>query len=75
MDPDAIWGREWGQSKDGFIRWGWLSSKGKGQFGGKCGVSYCNQWGLYCLVVQEQHAVPKLLWGGFVCVQRVLALQ
>jgi len=25
-------GGEWGQSRNGCIRWGWLSSKGKGQF-------------------------------------------
>jgi len=32
LDPDAIWNGEWGQLRDGCIRWGWWSSKGKGQF-------------------------------------------
>jgi len=33
MDPDAVWGGEWGRARYGCIRfWSW-SSKGKGQFG------------------------------------------
>ena len=31
-DPDAIWDGEWGRLRDGYIRWGWLSLKGKVQF-------------------------------------------
>ena len=33
MDPGAIWVSEWGRLRDGCIKWGWLSSKGKGSFG------------------------------------------
>ena len=32
MDSDAVSGGEWDRSRDGCIRLGWLSSKGKGQF-------------------------------------------
>ena len=39
MDPDAVWDGEWGRSRDGCIRWGWLSSKGRGSFGGEFGPS------------------------------------
>jgi len=35
----------------GCIRWGWRSSKRKGSFGGKCGASHCNQWGLCGIVI------------------------
>ena len=33
VDPDAVGGGEWGRSRDACIRWGWLPSKGKEQFG------------------------------------------
>ena len=33
LDPDAVWDGEWGESRDGCIRWGWWSTKGKGSFG------------------------------------------
>jgi len=33
LDPDAVWGGEWGRLRDGCNRWGWWSSKGKGSFG------------------------------------------
>jgi len=23
LDPDVVWGGEWGRSRDGCIRWGW----------------------------------------------------
>jgi len=32
LDLDAVWGSEWGRSRDGFIRWGANRRKGKGQF-------------------------------------------
>jgi len=37
----------------GCIRWGCLSSKGRGSFCGEFGVSHCNQWGLCCLFVRK----------------------
>jgi len=37
--------------------------EGKGYFAGEFGASHCNQWGLRCVVVREQRALPKLLWG------------
>jgi len=33
MDPDAVWGGEWGRSRDGCIRWGDYRQRGKGSFG------------------------------------------
>jgi len=60
LDPDAIWDGEWGRSRDGCIRWGWLSSKGKGSSLVKFGASHCNQWGLCCIVVCEP---IELLFG------------
>ena len=60
MDPDAVWNGEWGQLRDGCIRWDGWSSKGRGSFGGEFGSSYCNQWGL-C-----NAALPKMLWAGLV---------
>ena len=33
LDPDAAWDGEWGRSRDGCIRLGWWSSKGRGSFG------------------------------------------
>ena len=39
--------------RDGCIRWWWLSSKGRGSFGGELEVSHCNQWGCCCVVVQK----------------------
>ena len=39
VDHDAVWGGEWGQSIDVFIRFGWWTSNGKGQFWGWiCGI-------------------------------------
>jgi len=38
----------------------------KGEDWGEFGASHCNQWGLYCTVVRERRALPKLLWGGLV---------
>jgi len=38
LDPDAVWDGEWGRSRDGCIRWGWLSSKRKGQIWGEFGA-------------------------------------
>jgi len=49
---DWIRDGEWGQSRDGCIRWARLSSKGKGQFWGEFGASRCNQWGFCCVVVR-----------------------
>ena len=56
LDPDADWSGEWEQSKDGCIRWGWRSSKGKYSFGvnvrhpivtnGDFGHSYSRPWGV-----------------------------
>jgi len=46
LDPDAVWGGEWGRSRDGCIRWGWRSSRGRDSLRGQCGASHCNQWRL-----------------------------
>jgi len=51
VDLDAFWGGELGYSKDGCIRWWWLSLKGS--FGGEFGASHCNQWGFCCVVVRK----------------------
>jgi len=53
-------GGEWGQSRDGCIRWGSDRRRGRGSFGDESGASNCNQWGL-C-----DAALPKLLWAGLV---------
>jgi len=46
LNPDAVWGGEWGRAWYGCIRfWRW-SSKGKEQFWGEFGASHCNRWGL-----------------------------
>jgi len=50
LDLDAVWDGEWGRSRDGCIVLGWRSSKGKGQFWGKCAASHCNQWCLCGIV-------------------------
>jgi len=51
LDPDAIWGGEWGWSRDGCITWGGYRQRGRGSFGGEVWASHCNQWGLCCVVV------------------------
>ena len=33
MDPDAVWGGEWGRSRDGCIRWGGDGQRGRSGFG------------------------------------------
>jgi len=45
LDPDGVGVAEWGWSRDGCIRCGWQSSKGRGSFVGEFGASHCNQWG------------------------------
>ena len=47
-DPDAVWGGEWGRSRDGCIITGGDRQMGRGIFGsgGEYGASHCNQWGL-----------------------------
>jgi len=60
MDPDAVGDGEWGQLRDGCIRWGGDRQRGSGNFWGEFGVFHCNQRG-HCDV-----AVPKLLWAGLV---------
>jgi len=37
LDLDAIWGGEWGRSRDWCIRWGEDRRRGRGSFVGKCG--------------------------------------
>jgi len=67
LDPDTVWDGEWGRSRDGCIRWGWWSSKGKGQFCGWILASHCNQWGLCCVVVRaEVRAAIELSLGRWV---------
>ena len=29
-------------------------------------ASRCDQWELYCIIVEERRTLPKLLWGGLV---------
>jgi len=47
-------------------------------FGGKCGASHCNQWGLCGVVIlcREgwRRALPKLLWD-FLCWPTVLSVE
>ena len=45
VDPDTVWDDKWGRSRDGYIRQGWLSSKGRDTFEGEVEASHCNQWG------------------------------
>jgi len=33
LDPDAVWGGEWGRAWYGCIRFWWWSSKGRGSLG------------------------------------------
>ena len=63
VDPDAVSGAEWCRSRDGCIRWGWFSSKGKRQFWGEVGASHCDQRGHCFVVVRERRTLPKLLRG------------
>ena len=43
-------------------------STGMGNFGGKCGVSHCNQWGLF--TIGNSHcAAARLLLGEFLELQ------
>jgi len=35
------------------LDWGEDRQRGRGSFGGKCGASHCNQWGLRCIVAQK----------------------
>jgi len=51
LDLDAVWGDEWGQSRDGCIKWGVEVIEGKGSFGSKYGASYCNHWGLGIVIL------------------------
>jgi len=46
--------------------------RGRSSFGGEFGASYCNQWGLRCIVVRERRALPKLLWEDLFYVYFVL---
>jgi len=43
LDLDAVWGGEWGRSRDGCIRWGG-NRRRRDSFVGKYGASHCNQW-------------------------------
>jgi len=72
MDPDAVWGGEWGRSRDGRIRRGGDLRRRTGSYVGEFGASHCNQWGLCCTFVREQRVLPKLLWGGLVCIAEKL---
>jgi len=49
IGPGYRLGGEWGWSMDGYIRWGRDRRRGRDSFGGKCGASLCNQWGLCCV--------------------------
>jgi len=62
VDLDAIWGGERGWLRDVYIRLGWLSAKGKGQFWGWIWGSHCNKWGWCRVVVREWCTLRKLLW-------------
>jgi len=63
LDLDAVWGGEWGRSRDRCIRRGWRSSRMKGTFGCKCRACHCNQWRSYIFCREGGNAaLPKLLW-------------
>ena len=58
LSPDAVWDGEWGRSRDGCIRWEWLSSTGMG-----CSVSeFGHHIVTCCIVVRERRALPRWLW-------------
>jgi len=40
-----------GLGTEGCIRWGGDCRRGMGSFGGECGTSHCNQWGLCGIVI------------------------
>jgi len=56
------------------IRWGGDRRRGRGSFGSEFGASHCNQWGLCWIVLQELHALLKLLWGLVIINIRVWCL-
>jgi len=45
LDPDAIWGGEWGRSRTGVLD-GVVIVEREGAVLGEFEVSHCNQWGL-----------------------------
>jgi len=50
--------------RDGCVRSEWLSSQGKGSFGGKCGRPVVTNGDFVAyLSVQERRALPRLLSG------------
>jgi len=62
MDPDAVWGGEWGRStRNVCIREEWWSSKGRAVLGGgEFRASQCNQWGI-CDVLFSNYSEDLLL--------------
>jgi len=61
VDPDAVWGGEWGRLRIGVLD-GVDIVEGEGAVSGdEFGACHCNQWGLRCIVVQERRVLLKLL--------------
>jgi len=46
LDPDAVWGGEWGRSRDGVLDGGGARRREWAVLGGEFEASHCNQWGL-----------------------------
>jgi len=57
VDPDAVWGGEWGRSRNARVLDGVVIVERKGSFVSEFGASHCNQWRL-C-----NAALLKLLWA------------
>jgi len=70
LDPDAVWDGDWGRSGMGVLDGGDDRRTGRGSFGGEFEASYCNQWGLRCVVVRERRALLKLLWEDLFLIER-----
>ena len=71
---DAVWGGKWIRSRDGCIRWGWRSSKGKGAVlevnMGHPIVTNGDLWQLLFSAMRGgDAALPKLLWDFLSCIR------
>ena len=64
IGSNAVWGGEWGRSRDEVVGLGGDRRRGRSSFGGEFGTSHCNQWGLCCVVVQNCVNQSSSLWGG-----------
>jgi len=67
LDPDAVWGGEWGRSRMGVLDGGGDRRRGRDSFGGEFWASHCNQWG-------HRRALPRLLWEDLLLLLLLLGL-